>query len=176
MKSGLARLVVAGVILVAAHVGATAEDLSPKGLAKEELSFEFWQGRFRFPEPAPRGGKVFHGKASNVPDFAGRLVRLSDGKAVTDAQFWRGYSEASVYVGNLDPVKATIGRDGRYRIPTTIAVCTTVYDDGETTEWVEQVWYVIRRPGCKDYVVHFTTEWREGDLLLECEPSADVAP
>lgn len=110
------------------------------------------------------------------PPFAGTLVyKLKDGTtqaADRSAEFWRGFGEQAVVEGNLWPETVKLDRRGRFSHRVTISTNETVYYLGDVpvsrTESVADVVFLIRASGCNDLVVHFSEEWVQRVLELEC--------
>jgi len=121
--------------------------------------------------------QVRHGDDSyfQTPPFAGRAVYAGDdgvSHPVVDVTFYRGIGEEFPLDDTHRLARAAADASGRFSIPGGIRTATTEFLlDGRivrTEEYVEDVVFVLRAPGCDDYLVHYTKDWREQDVVLTC--------
>jgi len=120
--------------------------------------------------------QVRHGDDSSfqAPPFAGRAV-YSGGDGITrpvvDVIFFRGIGE-EFPLDDTHRLAQAADASGRFSIPGGIRTATTgLLLDGRivrTEEYVEDVVFVLRAPGCDDRLVHYTKGWREQDVVLTC--------
>ena len=96
---------------------------------------------------------------------------------VAGVVFWQGLADAAGAIGPLTRVDVEVGPDGWFSHPQLVHYSAGWRKkDGKlsATQQVEDLVFVLRAPGCRDYTVHFRPDDPDHIILMDCSAEASA--